>query len=133
MWPVNTGDRWITAAAALELATGAGLIAAPSLVARLLFGAELTAPGQATGRFAGFVLLSLAAACWPRGATTSASLPALQALLLLSVLAAGYLLYLGIDGQLVGIVLWPIAAIHLAFVIGLARTSITNRPPQPES
>jgi hypothetical protein len=37
---------WVAAAAGLEVVTGAGLIVAPSLLARLLFGSEMNASGR---------------------------------------------------------------------------------------
>jgi hypothetical protein len=61
-------------AAALEIPTGAVLIFAPSDFTQLLFGAEMSGPGQALAPLAGFALLALAIACWPlRGASGAAS------------------------------------------------------------
>jgi hypothetical protein len=50
-------------AAAIEAITGLFLIISPSLLVWLLLGAELSSPGQALGRVAGFALLALACAC----------------------------------------------------------------------
>jgi hypothetical protein len=47
--------------------TGAGLVVAPSLLARLLFGSEMNASGGLVGRISGLVMLCLAVGCWPRG------------------------------------------------------------------
>jgi hypothetical protein len=52
-------------AAVAEAATGLALIVAPSVVARLLFGAELGGIAVAVARVAGFALLSLGLAGWP--------------------------------------------------------------------
>ena len=49
------------AASGLEVLTGLGLVVAPSLLSRLLFGSDLNAAGEATGRIAGLVMLCLAA------------------------------------------------------------------------
>ena len=58
---------WFAAAAAgLEVVTGAGLVVAPSLLARLLFGSEMNTPGDLVGRISGLVMLCLALGCWPR-------------------------------------------------------------------
>jgi hypothetical protein len=58
---------WVAAVAAgLEVVTGAGLVVAPSLLARLLFGSEMNASGDLVGRIAGLVMLCLAFGCWPR-------------------------------------------------------------------
>jgi hypothetical protein len=123
---VESQAVWIAVASALEVGTGAVLIAAPSFFTRLLFGAEMTAAGVALGRFSGFVLLALAVACWPRGGMRGVSAPALKALLLLSVLATAYLLYLGIGRELVGVLLWPAAATHLVLAVLLIRTWFKN-------
>ena len=99
------GRRWVTAAAAVKVVTGLVLIIRRSLFVWLLFRAELSAAGQALGRLAGFSLLALALACWPvRGAETKSN-PALRALLAFSLLAAVYLVYVGIGGKIVGILL----------------------------
>ena len=54
---MNSGEApsatlWMRAASGLEVLTGAGLIVAPSLLARLLFGSDLNPAGEATGRVA---------------------------------------------------------------------------------
>jgi hypothetical protein len=109
----------IAVAAGVEVVTGLVLIIRPSLFARLLFGAELSAAGQALGRLAGFALLALALACWPRGGVASRS--ALRALLAFSVFSAVYLVYVGTRAQLVGPLLWPAAVLHVALAFLLVR------------
>ena len=53
---------WVAAAAAgLEVATGAGLVVAPSLLARLLFGSEMNVSGDLVGRISG---LDAASCSW---------------------------------------------------------------------
>jgi hypothetical protein len=52
-------------AALAEAATGVAIFVAPSLVARLLLGTELSGVAVAVGRVAGISLLSLGFACWP--------------------------------------------------------------------
>ena len=110
---------WARAATGLEALTGAGLVVAPSLLARLLFGSELNPAGEATGRLAGLVMLCLAAGCWPRAASAEAH--ALPALLALSVLATLYLVAIGLARTTVGVLLWPAAATHAVLAILLAR------------
>ena len=78
---------WMRAASGLEVLTGLGLVLAPSLLSRLLFGSDLNAPGEATGRIAGLVMLCLAAGCWPRAAGAEAHV--LVPLMALSWLAGG--------------------------------------------
>jgi len=108
------------AAAGLEVLTGAGLIVAPSFMARLLFGSEMGASGNAVGRISGLVMLCLAAGCWPRNSEHQRP-HALAPLLALSLLATVYLIVVGLSGATVGILLWPAAALHLILAILLVR------------
>ena len=117
---------WVAAAAGLEVVTGAGLVVAPSLLAKLLFGSEMNASGDLVGRIAGVVMLCLAFGCWPRpfeGEERQAILP----LLALSLLATAFLIYVGIRGVNVGALLWPAAVAHLILAIPLARAWIRRR------
>ena len=119
-----TGARsrgiWVAAAAGLEVVTGAGLVVAPSLLARLLFGSEMNASGDLVGRISGLVMLCLALGCWPR-AFEGEDRQALAPLIALSLLATVYLIYVGMGGVNVGVLLWPAAATHLILAILLAR------------
>ena len=117
---------WVRAASGLEVLTGAGLIVAPSLLARLLFGSDLNAAGEATGRIAGLVMLCLAAGCWPRG-SEAGSPQALAPPLAVSVLAAAFLIGSGVVGANVGVLLWPAAALHLILAILLTRVWVESR------
>ena len=103
---------WMRAAAGLEVLTGLALIVAPSLLGRLLFGSNLNAAGEATGRISGFVMLCLATGCWPRDSESTRH-QALMPLLALSWLAAAFLVVIGLIGANVGLLLWPAAALHL--------------------
>jgi hypothetical protein len=62
------------------------LVVAPSLLAKLLFGSEMNAPGDLVGRISGLVMLCLALGCWPR-AFDGQGRQALAPLLALSLLA----------------------------------------------
>jgi hypothetical protein len=116
---------WMRAASGLEILTGLGLVVAPALLTRLLFGSGLNAAGEATGRIAGLVMLCLAVGCWPRAA--SAESHALAPLLALSVLAALYLIVVGFGGTIGGVLLWPAAAAHAVLAIPLARAWMKAR------
>ena len=116
----------IAVAAAIEAGTGLVLVSFPSLFVRLLLGVELSEPGQIVGRLAGFALLALVLACWPRTGTKSAAASSLQALLVFSVLVALYLVYLGIGSGFVGPLLWPAVVLHTVVAIVLARAWINN-------
>lgn len=115
---------WTRAAAGLEVLTGLTLIVAPSLLARFLFGSDLNAAGEATGRISGFVMLCLAAGCWPRPGEAGWH-PAHVPLIALSWLAAAFLFVTGLVGVNVGLLLWPAAALHLilAVLLSLARAT----------
>jgi hypothetical protein len=108
---------WIRAASGLEILTGGALVFNPSLVARLLFGEGLSPPGPETGRLAGLALFSLAVGSWPR----EGSAFGLPGLLLLSVLAAVYLIFHGLGWGVVGVLLWPAVTTHILLAILLAR------------
>ncbi len=111
------------AASGLEVVTGPGHVAAPSLLARLLFGSDLNAAGDATGRISGLVMLCLAASCWPRAAEAHALAP----LMALSWLAAAFLIITGLIGANVGVLLWPAAALHLILAVLLTRAWMESR------
>jgi hypothetical protein len=103
---------WTRAASGLEILTGVALIVAPSLLAHFLFGSDLNAAGEATGRISGIVMLCLATGCWPRGGESGRH-RAVIPLLALSWLAAAFLVVTGLIGVNVGLLLWPAAALHL--------------------
>jgi len=119
IWPA-------AAAAGLEVVTGTSLVVAPSLLATLLFGSEMNASGDLVGRIAGLVMLCLALGCWPRP-SEGEDRRALAPLLALSLLAAGFLIFVGMGGVSVGVLLWPAAAGHLMLAILLARTWMSRR------
>lgn len=118
---------WVRAAAGLEVLTGAGLVLAPSLLAKLLFGSEMNATGDLVGRISGLVMICLALGSWPHtfeGDSRQVLLP----LLALSLLAVVFLIYVGIGGVNVGVLLWPAAATHFVIGVLLARTWMGRRP-----
>jgi len=83
--------RWAATAAAVEAAaTGLILLLAPVLFGRLIFGAELSEPGQALGRLTGIVLLGFALTAWPDPSARSVT----RALLAYNLIAMLYLCYL---------------------------------------
>lgn len=101
-------------AALSEVATGLALLMVPSLVGRLLLGAELSGVAIPVGRVLGIALIALGVACWP-------SRMALCGMLTYSVLATGYLAWLGIRGEWVGSLLWPAVVLHAVMTILLGR------------
>lgn len=97
--------KLLALAAIAEAATGVALIVVPSLVGRLLFGAELAGVAIPVARVLGIALIALGVACWP-------SSTALCGMLTYGLFATFYLLYLGIRGEWVGPLLWPAVVLH---------------------
>jgi hypothetical protein len=100
-------------AALSEAATGLALLIAPSLVARLLLGEELSGIAIPVARVAGIALIALGVACWPG--------MALAGMLTYSVAVTAYLAYLGFTAGSTGILLWPAVILHVIFTELLAR------------
>lgn len=109
-------------AAGLEAAVGLLLIISPSFVAEALYGADLSEPGVALGRFAGTVFL----ACWPEVGTGKRSAAAVRGLLTYNLLATLYFLYIGLDGRQVGMALWPVFALHAILTMLIVRAWLTT-------
>jgi hypothetical protein len=83
-----------------------------------LIGGDLSAPGSAVGRVAGFGLCGLALSRSARG------------LFLYNLLAAIFFLYLGVRGEMVGVLLWPAFALHGCLGALLARVAFGNVTPK---
>ena len=103
----------LTFAAVAEAATGVALIVVPSLVGRLLLGAELTGVAIPVARVTGIALIALGVGCWP-GST------ALCGMLTYSALVTLYLAYLGLRGEWAGLLLWPAVGLHAVLTFLLA-------------
>jgi hypothetical protein len=116
-------NRVLTIAAVLEVATGVALLIVPSLVGRLLFGAEFTGVANPAARVLGIALIALGMGCWP-GST------ALCGMLTYSALVTLYLLYLAIRGEWVGPLLWPAVVLHGILTVLLARAWFQSRTPE---
>jgi hypothetical protein len=99
----------------MEAGIGIGLLAVPSVVAELLFGATLDAPASLTvGRVAAVALLALGVACWlarydPQSCVTRG---VVSAMVLYNLGAAVILGAAGIQSQPAGIALWPAVILH---------------------
>ena len=120
--------RLLALAAALEGAIGLALMIDPSFVARLLLGEGVSGTAVPLGRVAGFGLLSLGVACWPSSEHSRAQ--ALRGLLCYNLLTTIYLIYLGIESEWVGVLLWPVAALHAVLTTLLARACLVLSPRQ---
>ena len=98
-----------------EAATGLALLIVPSLVGRLLLGQELAGIAIPVARVLGIGLVALGVACWP-GRTA-----AFYGMLTYSMLATGYLAWLGIRGEWVGSLWGPAVVLHAAITVLLGR------------
>lgn len=108
-----------------EVATGVALLVVPSLVGRLLLGAELSGVAVPVACVAGIALIALGVACWPGSA--------LAGMLTYGVGVMLYLAYLGIRGEWVGILLWPAVVLHAALSVLLARARLKAQNAGPRS
>src|SRR5262249_42618951 len=116
----------IVVAAAVEVLTGLVLMTFPSVLVRLVFGADAAGVVITLGRMTGFGLFSLCLACWPEpGARLSA--PALRGPVTYHVLFSALLLYLAISRTIVGVLFWPALLLHLVLTVLLVRLSVANR------
>jgi hypothetical protein len=86
----------------------------------------MNAAGELVARISGLVMPCLALGCWPR-AFSSEDRRTLTPLLALSLLAAVFLVYVGLRGVNVGALLWPAAAAHFILAFLLARTWLSRR------
>jgi hypothetical protein len=109
-------NRLLSLAAVAEALTGVALMAAPSIVGRLLLGTEFSGVTVAVARVAGIALVALGVACFSGGAAGRG----LSGMLIYSLLVMLYLVYLGLGGEWVGSLLWPAAALHAVLTVLLA-------------
>jgi hypothetical protein len=100
------------AVAVEPIASGLFVVVSRSLFSHLVWGAELSAVGQVLGHLGGIVLLALGISCRPARTLPNVSAPAVRAMLAYNLLAAGYLAYIGVASNLVGVLLWPAVVIH---------------------
>jgi hypothetical protein len=134
-------NKLLAFAAVSEAGTGVALAILPSLVGRLLLGAELTGVSIPVARVAGFALIALGLACLPhfarglphfarglphfarglphfaRGWPGSATVRSFWSMLTYGALVTLYLAYLGIRGEWVGVLLWPAVALHAMLTV----------------
>ena len=113
--------KLLTFAAVFEAATGLALLIVPSLVGRLLLGAELI-DALPVARVAGIALIALGVCCWP-GST------ALCGMLTYSAGVTVYLAYIGFSGNWVGKLLWPAVVLHAVLTLLLIRAWFQLRKP----
>ena len=115
--------KLVALAAVGEAGAGLVLLIYPSIVVRLLLGAEIAGAGVVMSRIAGISLIALGIACWPLRIATRA----LCGMVTYSLLATLYLIYLGLGGKWSGKLLWPAVAVHAVLTILLARAWFNER------
>jgi hypothetical protein len=103
----------------IELPTGLGLIAVPSVVVHLLFSAEISNATTPLGRVAGVALLALGVASWLASydEQSSAARGLVSAMVLYNIGAALILALAGIGSAFVGIALWPAVILHAVMAV----------------
>ncbi|HME32992.1 MAG TPA: hypothetical protein VKG65_09600 [Terriglobales bacterium] len=110
-------------AAAAEAGTGLLLLAWPPIVVRLLFGEEISGIGVVVSRFGGVCLVGLGVACWPG----NDQLRAFYGMVTYSALALLYLTYIGVRGEMVGVLLWPAVVVHAILAVLLVRARLKEQ------
>lgn len=106
-------------AAISEAATGVALLIVPSLVGRLLLGAELTGVAIPVARVTGIALIALGVACWPGTPKVG--------MLTYSTAVTLYLFYVGLTSDSTGMLLWPAVVLHAILTALLAWASTSDR------
>jgi hypothetical protein len=107
-------NRILVITAVVEAATALALLVLPAPVAELLFGVDLAGVGVIAARVAGIALIALSGATWP-GSRPGCGM------LIYNLLATLYFLWLGLGGQWVGPLLWPVVLVHGVLTTLLAR------------
>jgi hypothetical protein len=111
--------KLLTLAAVAEAATGVALMIVPSLVGRLLLGAEFSGVAAVVGRVAGIALFALGIACWlARTDTPSRAARGLvAAMLFYNFAVAALVAFAGIGLGLHGVALWPAVVLHAVMAV----------------
>lgn len=117
-------NKLLGISAIAEAATGLAMAVVPSLVARLLLGAQLSGVAVPVARVAGIALFSLGIACWPGKESRGTGL---LGMMVYSLLVTLYLLYLGLGGEWVGLLLWPAIGLHALQTALLVRAGLAAR------
>jgi len=118
-------NRVLAIVALAQAGTGVILLAWPPIVVRLLFAQEISGAGVIMSRLAGICLIGLGVACWP-GTDT---LRAFYGMLTYSTFAMLYLIYIGVRGEAVGLLLWPAVVVHAILVVLLVRARLKEQKP----
>jgi len=112
------------ASAIVEISTGLALLVAPLFVIGLLLGDGLGPIGVAVARVLGIGLLSVGVAAWESPGQDVRLAPR-TGLCIYNVGAAIAFVILGTTGDMAGVLLWPVAALHALFGAMLLRAMLT--------
>jgi len=100
-------------AALFEAGAGVILLANPSIAVRLVFDVEIVGAGVIVSRLLGVALMGLGAACWPG----TDSRRGFYGMTTYGTLATLYLIYIGVRGGMIGVLLWPAVVVHAILVV----------------
>jgi hypothetical protein len=118
--------------AVIEVGTGLGLVALPSLLSTLVLDSSLDTPVALTvARIAGVALLALGVACWlaRHDGQSRAAKGLVGAMVLHNAAIATVLAYAGVGLGLSGIGLWPTVLVHAAMTVWCVMC-VLGRPAQ---
>jgi hypothetical protein len=115
-------NRVLALAATIEGLTGLAMIVDPVIATRLLLGGEVSEAAMGLVRIGGAGLLALGIGDWPGVKAATDNLRPLRSMLTYNVLVTLLLLYLGVRGEWVGVLLWPAAVLHAIVTSLLVRS-----------
>ncbi|MGA3318165.1 MAG: hypothetical protein ABSC64_17215 [Candidatus Korobacteraceae bacterium] len=118
-------NKVLAIVALAEAGTGVVLLGWPPIVVRLLLGADISGVGFIMSRIAGIALIGLGVSCWPG----NSALQPLNGMLTYSTFAMMYLVYIGVRGEAVGLLLWPAVVAHGVLVVLLLRARFKEEMP----
>ena len=124
-------QKLMAIACAAEAATGLGLLAAPSMVVRLVLGSDIAGVSIVLANIAGITLIALAIACWPRVEPTASRTP-YAAMFVYNLLIALLLAEVAATGTAEGVLLWPVVVLHLVVAVLIPLPSIGGRRESPQ-
>ncbi len=122
---MTNGQRVLALSCGLEALTGLGMLVAPAVVVKLIFGTGVEGSATIIGKIAGLALLSLAIACWPSGATGRG---ACFALLFYNLLVGLLLAVTAATATTAGLLLWLVVVSHLTLAALIALTGRGSAP-----
>jgi len=117
--------------AVLEFGTGLALVAMPSVLATLLFGAQLDTPVELTiARVVGVALLAISTACWLARLEDHSRVAKglVGAMVIYNIGTVVILVSAGLSLRLSGIGLWPVVLVHAAMTAWCITSILSSRP-----